>query len=151
MLFFLLFVFRVDHYSWKCLSRSFPDGSARAHERGSWYLLLYPFKGDVKKREREEPNRPHHAEVLLEASSASLLHYHKKWFRPDWCKWPSVLFLSLTGPSPWLQAVIKAVISSYSLKESAGPWEGFREGKQGGGGTKERGKIGPFYFWRSAV
>lgn len=40
-------------------------------------------------------------------------------------------FLSLTGPSPWPQAVIKAVISSYSLKERAGPWEGFREGWSG--------------------
>ncbi|KAK5608677.1 hypothetical protein CRENBAI_021840 [Crenichthys baileyi] len=28
-------------------------------------------------------------------------------------------------------AVIKAVISSYSLKESAGPWEGFKEGEEG--------------------
>lgn len=38
-------------------------------------------------------------------------------------------FLSLTDPSPWPQAVIKAVISSYSLKEYAGPLEG---GKKGG-------------------
>lgn len=42
-------------------------------------------------------------------------------------------FLSLTGPSPWPQAVIKAVISSYSLKERAGPGEGFREGWRGKG------------------
>ena len=45
-------------------------------------------------------------------------------------------FLSLTGPSPWPQAVIKAVISSYSLKERAGPGEGFREGWRG------KGKVG---------
>lgn len=37
-------------------------------------------------------------------------------------------FLSLTDPSPWPQAVIKAVISSYSLKECAGPLEGGRKG-----------------------
>lgn len=52
-------------------------------------------------------------------------------------------FLSLTGPSPWPQAVIKAVISSYSLKESARPWEGFREESErarweGGRQTRKR-------------
>lgn len=59
-------------------------------------------------------------------------------------------FLSLTGPSLWPQAVIKAVISSYSLKERAGPWERFkeeeREGGQeeGGGPTKGGGAKGSF-------
>lgn len=71
-------------------------------------------------------------------------------------------FLSLTGPSPWPQAVIKAVISSYSLKESAGPWEGFGEGwrgrergREGGGKQGHRqekgGGMGLFSSWRSAV
>lgn len=62
-------------------------------------------------------------------------------------------FLSLTGPSPWPQAVIKAVISSYSLKERAGPCEGFTEGwsvrvraggREGGRQTKEEGGMGHF-------
>lgn len=61
-------------------------------------------------------------------------------------------FLSLTGPSLWPQAVIKAVISSYSLKERARPWEGFREGwrgREGGsGGARQTegggGGMGPF-------
>lgn len=47
-------------------------------------------------------------------------------------------FLSLTGPSPWPQAVIKAVISSYSLKERTRPWEGFGEGWRG----RKRGREG---------
>ncbi len=51
-------------------------------------------------------------------------------------------FLSLTGPSPWPQAVIKAVISSYSLKERAGPWEGFRESWRGREGGREGGRKG---------
>lgn len=34
----------------------------------------------------------HHAGVICVASPPSPLHYHKKWFRTDWCKWPSVLF-----------------------------------------------------------
>lgn len=51
-------------------------------------------------------------------------------------------FLSLTGPLLWPQAVIKAVISSYSLKKSAGPWEGFIEGWRGRGGGRLEGGGG---------
>lgn len=50
-------------------------------------------------------------------------------------------FLSLTGPSLWPQAVIKAVISSYSLKESARLWEGLREGWGGREGGRKRGRT----------
>lgn len=50
-------------------------------------------------------------------------------------------FLSLTGPSPWPQAVIKAVISSYSLKERGRPWEGFREGWRGREGGREGDRL----------
>lgn len=56
-------------------------------------------------------------------------------------------FLSLTGPSPWLQAVIKAVISSYSLKECAGPWEGFREGWKGREGGREGDRLKEEVEW----
>ncbi len=69
--------------------------------------------------------------AICVSSPFAPLHYHKEWFGNDRCKWLSSL-LSLTAFSSLSfslsrrpQAVIKAVIYSYSLKENS--YRGWRE------------------------